>query len=278
MTMVPSISPQTLAPGAGEHCTILQKPLDYVMQGALALLAFGSLILKRYFESPRRCWLTFGLDTSKQCCGFALCHFINMAQSELLKQPNFSPCEWYWINIVLDTTVRVVVAYGLFRLIYWLLDRYVVAHELASGEYGSPVVWQRFFKQLALWLVVVLLSRAMLAALIYSMPKQLMAVAAPLLAPLERYSKHDNGDLELVVVMLVSPTLLNILQLWIQDSFLKAYGMFDGMLGLIGSCCCCGAKIEPTGTLQQSLLDNDDCSTSPDNAPSANDAYSATAD
>ena len=48
-----------------------------------------------------------------------------------------------------------------------------------------------------------------------------LAVAAPLLAPLERYSKHDNGDLELVVVMLVSPTLLNILQLWIQDSFLK---------------------------------------------------------
>lgn len=214
----------TPAPVEG-RCTIMEKPVDFAVQIALAIFAFASLVLKRFCEMPRREWLIFGLDTSKQCCGFAMCHFVNMAFSQLLQNESQSPCEWYFVNIVLDTTVRVVICYALFRLSLSLLDRCVVGHEFESGNYGDPVAWRRYFKQLLMWLVIVLASRSLMLPLLYLMPNQLIAAANPILQPLEQHSKHDNGRLELVVVMLVTPTVLNILQLWIQDGFLKARGM-----------------------------------------------------
>ena len=45
-----------------------------IIQGVLGLLSFLALIIKRYFENPKRSWTVWGLDTSKQVFSAFLAH------------------------------------------------------------------------------------------------------------------------------------------------------------------------------------------------------------
>src|SRR5689334_9282457 len=43
--------------------------VSYIAQLILGLVCFGSLLVKRHFENPRRKWRVFGLDVAKQIIG-----------------------------------------------------------------------------------------------------------------------------------------------------------------------------------------------------------------
>ena len=81
------------------QCTIVTSLFDIAIQGILGVGCFASLLLKRYCETPRRRWLVFLLDISKQCCGFALCHVCNVLQSQWVQDKSVSPCVWYSAGI-----------------------------------------------------------------------------------------------------------------------------------------------------------------------------------
>ena len=61
-------SPKTTA----VHCVILESSLDVFMQGLLALTSFLILVVKWWFERPRRPVKVAAMDGSKQGGGFAV--------------------------------------------------------------------------------------------------------------------------------------------------------------------------------------------------------------
>jgi len=104
-----------------------------------------------------------------------------------------------------------------------------------------------------------------MAGFVYGLRHQLAHVGRVIMKPLTNYSDdHDGGKLQLVIVMVIVPLILNAIQLWVQDTFLKAKDD-----NLLANCCSClpakwrrrSAKSQPTTVsnpaLQQTLLLDD---------------------
>jgi hypothetical protein len=71
-------------------------------------------------------------------------------------------------------------------------------------------------KQLATWVVIIFLAKILIACVIVLLEKPLAEFAIWLFTPLQPYPR-----VELSLVMIACPCLMNMLQFWIQDSFLK---------------------------------------------------------
>ena len=62
--------------------------------------------------------LIFFLDISKQGFTSLLAHFMNLMYSVILSEgeKHKNPCDWYFVNIVIDTTIGVLCCYFLLQL------------------------------------------------------------------------------------------------------------------------------------------------------------------
>eukprot|EP01060_Flectonema_neradi_P016111 TRINITY_DN22706_c0_g1_i1.p1 TRINITY_DN22706_c0_g1~~TRINITY_DN22706_c0_g1_i1.p1 ORF type:complete len:233 (+),score=26.52 TRINITY_DN22706_c0_g1_i1:91-789(+) len=206
------------------ECTVFADSFDFAMQGVLFFMAFTVLVISWRLEKPRRSVLVFTFDASKQGAGFGVCHLCNMFFSILFKTPNISQCVWYFVNITLDCTVRVWIAYRLLLLVKKQIvsrNGRIVGTEYDFGYYGHPPQLSHWKVQIYIWITIVTTSRLIMAVIIRLFITPIGAIGGILLAPLESYSQTHGHQLELVVVMVVLPFLLNITQLLVQDSFLK---------------------------------------------------------
>lgn len=213
----------------GSTCSLLDA-WGIMVQGALGLGALSTLAYKRQLETARRPFLIWLFDTSKQAISSGVGHMQNVALSELvfvrMHVVPTSPCVWYLVNLVLDTTLGTCAAYFALRSAEvflsacadWLTPGCAqpVLEMASTGHYGSPPSFLRWVNQTLLWLVVVTVAKAVVAAFILAAAMPLHAVGLRTLAPLERYPR-----IEVVTVMLVAPLVLNVIQLWIQDNFLR---------------------------------------------------------
>ena len=85
-----------------------------------------------------------------------------------------------------------------------------------SGEYGNPVSYRIWFLQLLAWLSIILVSKWIVTVALLSTARILGQVGNWLFSPL-----NNHPFAELMIVMVLCPCFLNILQFWIQDSYLK---------------------------------------------------------
>eukprot|EP01065_Artemidia_motanka_P047987 TRINITY_DN7637_c0_g1_i1.p1 TRINITY_DN7637_c0_g1~~TRINITY_DN7637_c0_g1_i1.p1 ORF type:complete len:248 (+),score=54.45 TRINITY_DN7637_c0_g1_i1:183-926(+) len=208
-----------------------------------------SVILYKWWAEGRRrrrFWVFFA-DLLKQGGGFFLAHVGNIIMSEVLTS-DASPCVWYYINITLDCTARVLLAYGVLRVVEWGVDRWQLDPDglLRFGEYGDSVegetlllrwrgVVDRVLRQCAVWWGIVVFTRIIMGLLVWALATPLADAGDWMLGPLERYTHSHGHDLELVVVMMLIPFALISFQLWVQDAFLQsAAGSFA-----LRCCPCC---------------------------------------
>lgn len=134
-------------------CELL-GPFAILVQSSLGALAILSLFYKRYIERPRRPLKIWLFDVSKQIFGAVMVHFLNIAMSaddspSLLDQYT-SPCTWYFLNVLLDTTIGV----GLIWIFLEALastSRLLHLEGCQSGNYGSPPRYLWWFKQAVLY-------------------------------------------------------------------------------------------------------------------------------
>jgi len=131
-------------------------------------------------------------------------------------------CEWYFTNFTIDTTLGVFLNVTLLRTFMsfaasrnWSLG--------TSGDYGNPVNYNVWAKQLGVWLLVIPLVKLLLLSVIVLLLKPLSYFGAFVLGWLQ-----PTPNLELAVVMVVCPCAMNLVQYWIQDTFLKHKGGGDG--------------------------------------------------
>eukprot|EP01064_Diplonema_japonicum_P016710 TRINITY_DN2472_c1_g2_i1.p1 TRINITY_DN2472_c1_g2~~TRINITY_DN2472_c1_g2_i1.p1 ORF type:complete len:235 (+),score=39.93 TRINITY_DN2472_c1_g2_i1:55-759(+) len=206
---------------SGGECTVMHDNFDVSVQVLLFVVAFGVLVAKWWREEDRRDWEVFVLDSSKQGVGFGSCHFVNMTMSLMQNSQDgsLSECTWYLVNVVLDCTVRVAIAYYLMKAVLG----YIRDHNLDSqrhlefGYYGQPPGLQHWYKQTLLWLCIVVASRIVLAVLVWLLSGTISFVASLVFFPTEIFGRH----VQLLLVMVVVPLILNIAQLQVQDNFLQ---------------------------------------------------------
>ena len=109
-----TLTSQAQAGAENGECRLL-GPFALFIQGALGILALGSLVFKRWRERPQRPLKIWAFDASKQVVGSSLLHLANLFMSmlssgELTPSPKAgdyqaNPCSFYLLNLAIDVSI-----------------------------------------------------------------------------------------------------------------------------------------------------------------------------
>ena len=193
----------------------------------MGVLVISSLLFKRHREKPKRPWRIWSVhafvatlfiihpryrlfDVSKQIVGQMFVHGVNVVVSDVgSTRTSGNACVYYFLNILLDTTLgtcrvflilrvsdAVLGVYAIYITLYfltWFLNEKLKLKGLRSGQYGSPPSINYWIRQLAVY-VVSLTSMKMLVVAVVSFWEVLSDIAAWLLSWL------GNGDTAQVIL------------------------------------------------------------------------------
>ncbi|XP_034529865.1 transmembrane protein 110, like [Notolabrus celidotus] len=181
-----------------------------LIQGLLAIVAFSTLMLKRFREPVgiRRPWRIWFFDTSKQAIGALFIHFANVFLSTLTKE---DPCSLYLMNFLLDATLGMLVIWLAVKLVSKLVE-----HKewtlLMFGEYGDPPQAAAWLGQCGIYLLIMVLEKGVIS-LVLLVPgwSKLQEVLLSYIA---------DPQMELVLVMLIVPFIVNSIMFWVVDSLM----------------------------------------------------------
>ncbi|CDR44001.1 CYFA0S13e01354g1_1 [Cyberlindnera fabianii] len=219
-------------------CELL-GPVSIFIQTCLGLIAMSSLVLKRYYEHPKRPWKVWLFDVSKQVLGSLGIHLLNLFVSLFKsKVPIFGilmgsndgtiggsdgdgdgdlgdigECDWYFLNLLMDTTIGVPILYISLVMVYSVCE-YFQIQGIESGNYGKPPQYIPYFKQLAIFFMAVIMMKCILYLLLYF---PIFAIYA------DWVLSWSDGfpNLQIVLVMLVFPIMLNCFQYYVVDNLIK---------------------------------------------------------
>ncbi|KAI9202549.1 vacuolar membrane protein-domain-containing protein [Polychytrium aggregatum] len=191
------------------------------VQVLLGTIVVASLLFKRFRERPRRPIVIWFMDTSKQGFAALIVHFVNVALSDLSSsnghRDSNNPCVWYFLNIMLDTTIGVAILYMFLRILHSMAYMCGIT-DMHSGDYGNPPRFYPWYKQLNLFIIAWVLVKTTVVLALESIPA-FATLGKWLLQPL--IDSH-NVRLQVLVVMLVIPLIMNIVQAWLTDAVIKA--------------------------------------------------------
>ncbi|CAE7259835.1 Stimate, partial [Symbiodinium pilosum] len=211
------------------------------VQLLLFFCCVGTLVVKKVKEGPRRTWFQFGLDSSKQFLGAGWIHVMNLLCATIMgnRMGEGDECEWYWLNIMLDTTLGVWVEYILLRVLTEALDSLLGegAQDFRTGIYWRNGEFQviMYVKQLVVWLCIVSFMKLAMVVLMILLAKPLTLAARTVLNPF-----LEKPELKLIIVMIATPMIMNAFQFWVTDNFIKkpegdeSQGFSAPMLGAVG--------------------------------------------
>jgi hypothetical protein len=208
------------------HCEVLndKDSFSLVIQGLLGVMGFCALLVKRQIEHPPRQFNIWALDVGKQACSQVCAHFFGIFASVVLDYKSRhldsgDHCSWYAIVFTLNTTFGTLSTYYLVVLVTYMAvagtpGMGALKH---SGEYGDPVSMWVYGVQLFVWIGITVLGRAVVLLVMLTAIAPLAAISEALAMPF-----IDHPRLFLTLVMIGCPLCMNIVQMWIQDSFLKS--------------------------------------------------------
>merc|ERR1719215_2398323 len=166
----------------------------------------------------------FLLDASKQFAGAGWIHVMNLGFASALNSMMSSgdECEWYFINIMVDTTLGTAVAYWLLQIANAAIKKRLspeAAMSFQSGEYKTEdgqIDYNKYIKQLVVWLAIVSCMKILMVVFMFLFSGPLLAFAGFILAPFLK-----QPWLKLVFVMVVIPLIMDGFQIWMVDNFIK---------------------------------------------------------
>ncbi|KAH3683683.1 hypothetical protein WICPIJ_005367 [Wickerhamomyces pijperi] len=228
---IPLPSPQ---PHPKEPQCQLLGPVSIVIQSLMALIVISSLVLKRYSEKSPRPWKVWIFDVSKQVLGAMGVHFLNVVLSLIKSKGLFlwvlsvlgihingkdgdqgddDECKWYFISLFMDTTIGVPILYVCLLLTYQVCYMFKIT-EIESGNYGNPPRLVPYVKQLMIFIVSLAFMKGIIFLLLYF--PVFMIYAEWVLS----WSDHWP-NLQIFLVMLVFPVILNCFQYYVIDNIIK---------------------------------------------------------
>eukprot|EP00929_Paragymnodinium_shiwhaense_P001646 TRINITY_DN101883_c0_g1_i1.p1 TRINITY_DN101883_c0_g1~~TRINITY_DN101883_c0_g1_i1.p1 ORF type:complete len:256 (-),score=46.31 TRINITY_DN101883_c0_g1_i1:395-1162(-) len=209
------------------ECMVLAGQEGKIVQGVLFFFCCASLGFKYWQNHGGRTMKEFAMDSSKQLCGAGWIHFLNLAFAEKLEEQFESTgdqCEWYWVNIVIDTTLGVCVTYTLLATFMLGIRAFLTPLQAADFEPGQykaedgSINLYNYVKQGFVWLAVVSLMKMTMVGLMVLGHTYLILAAQFVLQPFER---EDTFTAKLVAVMVVTPVIMNTLQFWVTDNIIR---------------------------------------------------------
>lgn len=195
----------------GHQCErgALTDGFGWFIQAVLASLAFTFLILKRFCEPSRerRPWIIWFYDTSKQGLGAMVIHFANVFLAGTFQG---DPCTWYIVSFLLDSTLGLFIIYVGIRTCQYLARRWNL-EVLNFGEYGKPPQCKAWIGQCFLYIFLMVIEKILMTFLIQLniWEKVRMLILPP-----------ADPKLELAIVMLIIPFIVNVIMFWVVDNFL----------------------------------------------------------
>ncbi|XP_067134061.1 store-operated calcium entry regulator STIMATE-like isoform X2 [Centruroides vittatus] len=194
------------------HCShgSLTNSFGWFVQAVLAGLAFTCLILKRFCEPrrERRPWIIWFFDTSKQGMGALVIHFANIFLAEFFQG---DPCTWYIVSFLLDSSIGLLFIFIGIRLTQYIARKKGWDH-LVFGEYGKPPYVNAWLSQCGVYILLMLIEKLLITLLIqldfWDQVRHL--ITWPIKDP----------KLEVAIVVLVIPFIINVIMFWVVDNFL----------------------------------------------------------
>ena len=200
-------------------------PFGFFVQFTLGVISFGTLIIKRQLEYPKRTVRIWLLDVSKQGISTFLIHFLNLFLAVTIsKQNDEDACVWYLDNVLLDTSIGVLFQWILVRLLE-ILARHLKIDTLISGCYFSidatefndnTIDYSIWFSQMGIWCLITSISKFFNYIILNGFVDFFRNLGNFVLEKLQPYPKF-----ELVFVMIFVPLLTSMFQYWVTDNFLK---------------------------------------------------------
>lgn len=138
-----------------------------------------------------------------------IAYYLNMEQ-------NISnPCNWYFLNIMFDTTVGVPILWSFLYVIY-KFARYAGIKGINSGQYGAPPKLSYYFKQLVLYLFGLFSMKLLVYILLITIPsfEKLANVILSVFDPFPR--------MQVFIVIFVTPLVMNSLQYILIDNIIQS--------------------------------------------------------
>lgn len=126
-----------------------------------------------------------------------------------------NPCNWYFLNILFDTTIGVPIIWGLLYVIF-TMGKKAGIEGINSGQYGIPPRISYYFKQLILYFVGLLSMKLIVYILLMSVPifEQVADWLLSVFDPVPR--------LQVFVVTFVTPLVMNSLQYVLIDNIIQS--------------------------------------------------------
>ncbi|KAI1482756.1 vacuolar membrane protein-domain-containing protein [Daldinia eschscholtzii] len=244
-TAIAAIATTTTMPAPeedhGEGDCQLVGPFALIVQFALGGLALLSLVYKRWRERPQRPVKIWFFDVSKQVFGSVLVHIANVFMS-MLTSGRFSmkldaatvqtaerllrredeytpnPCSFYLLNLAIDTTLGIPILIILLRIVTGLVSYTPWGkppESILSGNYGSPPNAWWWLKQSVIYFCG-LFGMKICVLIIFLILPWISRVGDWAL----RWTE-GNERVQIVFVMMLFPLIMNALQYYIIDSFIK---------------------------------------------------------
>ncbi|PHH84539.1 hypothetical protein CDD83_1787 [Cordyceps sp. RAO-2017] len=211
-----------------------------LVQAALGALALLSLVYKRWRERPQRPVKIWFFDVSKQVFGSVLVHIANIFMS-MLTSGRFSiglepavtqrllargeddvyvpnPCSFYLLNLAIDTTLGIPILILLLRILTGLAAMTTFGkpfESIQSGHYGNPPNAWWWLKQSIIYFGG-LFGMKLCVLIIFLLMPWISKVGDWALGWTE-----GNERLQIAFVMMIFPLVMNGLQYYIIDSFIK---------------------------------------------------------
>jgi hypothetical protein len=188
---------------------------------SLAISCIAIMWVKRLHEHPRRKTLVWILDLSKQCFGGIAGHFLNIYVSTVFADMPGSldatdECQWYFINYIVDisvgTLINVILIEITDELAYRMRCSRVGDYELSDGHISLRIWGIQLFH----WFCILSVSKSIVILIFVYLRGTLEWVFS-----IPFHSLVNHPQIELLVVIFLVPLVSNILQFWVQDSFLQ---------------------------------------------------------
>lgn len=199
-------------------CTILNDTFGIFVQLFLLVAAVSTLVYKRHKEIPQRPLLIWGFDSSKQAFAGALQHGTNMILGLFFGSKNglASECIWYIVNFTITSFFGLFIIYWVMRLYNYVVEKHKLTL-LKSGYYGNPPRVKAWIVQLLIWGLISCMEKLITASLIIlPLYDYLDKFAYWLETPLIPYPQ-----VELVIVMVVMPAIINCVFFYVCDNIIK---------------------------------------------------------
>ncbi|GAA6003575.1 hypothetical protein JCM10207_000395 [Rhodosporidiobolus poonsookiae] len=195
-----------------DQCRLL-GPFALIIQAVMGAVVLGSLVVKRMREKPRRKWKIWLGDVGKQVVGQAFVHASNVAISDLIAtHRSDNPCSLYALNILIDTTLGVLLLYYFLRLSTHMMHRFQPLYQ--TGFYGQPFSLALWGEQAAVYVACLAAMKVVVLAFFWILPGMEDAMTWAL-------SWLTSDEAQVFVVMLVLPLIMNLFQFLMVDSILK---------------------------------------------------------